>query len=107
MTDNVKKIIEILDKAVVFDTKVYDMTSLTPFYDFSIIASVKNSRQGNAAVDYLRKDAPLNGFTIRSISGHSDSRWFLVDLNDIVVHIFVGDERDRYNLDGLYSHNFR
>ena len=70
------------------------------------LSPVENSRQGNAAVDYLRKDAPLNGFTIRA-SAASDSRWFLVDLNDIVVHIFVGDERDRYNLDGLYSHNFR
>ncbi|HHU23973.1 MAG: ribosome silencing factor [Bacilli bacterium] len=107
MTDKVKKVIEILDKAVVSNTKVYDMTSLTPFYDFSIITSVNNSRQGHAGVDYLRKEAPLHGFTIRSISGHGDSRWFLVDLNEIVVHIFVGDERERYNLDGLYSHNFR
>ena len=28
----------------------------------------------------------------------------VVDLNDVIVHIFVGDERNRYNLDGLYSH---
>ena len=31
--------------------------------------------------------------------------WFLIDLDDVVVHIFVGDERRRYNLDGMYGDN--
>ena len=54
MTDNVKKIIEILDKAVVFDTKVYDMTSLA--VDFSIIASSKT----RVNTWTIAQNAPLN-----------------------------------------------
>ena len=55
------KVIEILNKAVVKDIRVYEMSSITPFYDYSIIASVSTARQGNAAVNYLKKDAEKAG----------------------------------------------
>ena len=35
------KVIEILNKAVVKDIRVYDMKDLTPFYDYTVIGSVK------------------------------------------------------------------
>ncbi|MCM1259716.1 MAG: ribosome silencing factor [Prevotella sp.] len=97
------KVIEILNKAVVKHICVYDMKTITPFYDYSVICSVNTGRQGSAAVNYLKKEAEQMGFTLRSASGSTESTWFLVDLNDIVVHIFVGDARERYNLDGMYG----
>lgn len=99
-----KGVVAILNKAVVEELKIYNMANHTPFYDFSIIASVNSSRQGSAAVDYLKKEAQTIGLTVRSASALPDSRWFLVDLNAIVVHLFVLDERQRFNLDRLYCH---
>lgn len=97
------EILKSLDKAVVSDIKVYDMKEKTPFYDYTVICSVNTSRQGAAAVDYLRDDAEKLGLWVRGYSSNPESAWFLVDLNEIVVHIFVGEERIRYNLDGMYS----
>lgn len=97
------KIIESLEKAVVTDIRVYDMKERTPFYDYTIICSVNTSRQGAAAVDYLRDDALNLGLWVRGYSSNPESAWFLVDLNEFVIHIFVGEERERYNLDGMYS----
>ncbi len=97
------KIIEILNKAVVKNIKVYDMKNLTPFYDYTIIGSVNTSRQGASAINYVKKEAENLNFKIRSFSSSSETTWFLIDLNDIVVHLFVGDERYRYNLDGMYG----
>ena len=99
------KVIEILNKAVVKSIKVYDVTSLTPFFDYSIVCSVNTSRQGNAAVNYLKKEAEMNGLTVKSFTTTSDTTWFLVDLTDIVVHLFVGEERIKYNLDEMYGNN--
>lgn len=96
-------VLKTLDKAVVTDVLVYDMKSYTPYYDYSVICSVNNSRQGNAAMNYLKKDAGELGIDVRCSSSMADTRWFLVDLQEVVVHIFVGDERQRYNLDGIYS----
>ena len=62
------KVIEILNKAVVKSIKVYDMKNITPFYDYSIVCSVNTARQGNAAVNYLKKEAEINGFIVRSFT---------------------------------------
>lgn len=99
------KVIEVLNKAVVKNIKVYDMKNLTPFFDYSIICSVNTSRQGAAAVNYLKKEADALGLTVRGFSSSNETTWFLIDLNDVVVHLFVGEERNRYNLDGMYGDN--
>ena len=99
----IKKVISLLEKAVVSDILVYDMKNLTPFYDYTIICSVNSNRQGNAAVNYLRKDAEKCELSVRGYHAGEDTKWFLVDLNSIIAHIFVGDERERYNLDGMYG----
>ncbi len=99
----VNRVIEILDKAVVTNVSVYDMREKTPFYDYSIICTVNSARQGAACVEYLKDDAAKLGLNVRGYNLGMESGWFLVDLNDIVVHIFVGNTRERYNLDSMYS----
>ena len=32
-----------------------------------------------------------------------ESKWLLIDLKEIVVHLFVGEERNAYGLDRLYA----
>lgn len=100
----IDELIKILDKAVVKDIKVYDTSSFTPYFDYVIIASASSARQGAACVNYLKKEAQTVGLDVKSFSSSSDTSWFLVDLNSVVVHVFVGEERARYNLDGIYSH---
>lgn len=97
-------VLKILEKAIVNDTVVYDVKSITPYYDYVVIASVNSNRQGAAAINYLKKDIIEFGGIVKSVSSSNDSGWFLIDLNDIIVHIFVGEERKHYNLDGLYFH---
>lgn len=100
----VEELLKILDKAVVTDVRVYDTTTYTPYYDTVIICSVNSNRQGSAAANYLKKEAPLLGYEVRSFNAGNEATWFLVDLNSAIVHIFVQDERRRYNLDGIYEH---
>ena len=99
-----KTTLDILSKAVVKDIIVYNMQTVSPFYDYFVIGSVNSNRQGNAAVNYLKKDLAEAGYKIKGFSSSSESGWFLVDAGEIVVHIFVGNERSVYNLDGIFSH---
>lgn len=101
ITNDLQKVIDTLNKTVVQNIVIYDMKTVTPFYDYTIIASCNSPRQGHASVDYLR-DLVKDGFNIRSYSAMPDALWYLVDLGNVVVHVFVGEERQRYNLDGLY-----
>ncbi|MBQ8293589.1 MAG: ribosome silencing factor [Bacilli bacterium] len=101
LTNDLQKVIDTLNKTVVYNMVVYDMKTVTPFYDYMIIASCSSARQGHASINYLR-DLAKEGFNVRSYSAMSDALWYLADLGNIVVHVFVGEERARYNLDGLY-----
>lgn len=82
----------------------YDVSTLSPFLDTMIIASTMNTRQNNAIVQNIKdrlREAGYDG-DIR-IEGEANSRWVLIDLKDIVVNLFVADERNVYGLDGLYA----
>lgn len=86
-----------------FDIKEYDTRSLTPFMDSMIVVSTTNIRQNNAIAQNIKDRLKENGFdgTIR-IEGNADSKWLLIDLKEIVVQLFVKDERQVYQLDRLY-----
>lgn len=86
-----------------FDIKEYDTRSLTPFMDSMIVVSTTNIRQNNAIAQNIKDRLKENGFdgTIR-IEGNTDSKWLLIDLKEIVVQLFVKDERQVYQLDRLY-----
>ena len=91
-----KDVIEVLEDVKVKDLKIYDFNKTSPFYDYFIIANV-NERQANAAANNLKqsfKDELLN------IEGKS-SGWVLVDLNDVVVHLFQAQDREFYGLDKM------
>ena len=86
-----------------FDIKEYDTRSLTPFMDSMIVVCTTNIRQNNAIAQNIKDRLKENGFdgTIR-IEGNADSKWLLIDLKEIVVQLFVKDERQVYQLDRLY-----
>ncbi len=103
MNEFVNAVVKMLEKAVVHDIIVYDMKNITPFYDYAIICSANSARQASAAINYIRKDITEVALDVRGYHSNSDTKWHLVDLGMIVVHVFVGDEREVYNLDGMYS----
>lgn len=102
------ELLDIVLKAVsekkALDIRVYDCRSLTPFMDTMIVASTLNIRQNNAIAQNIKDRLKENNFdqSIR-IEGDANSKWLLVDLGEIVVHLFVSDERSVYQIDRLYS----
>lgn len=86
------------------DIEVYDTTSVSPFMDSMIIASTDNVRQNNAVAQNIKDRLYEAGYDGDfKVEGTKESRWLLVDLKDIVIHLFVRDERNLYQLERLYS----
>lgn len=82
----------------------YDTKSLTPFVDHMIVASTTNLRQNNAIAQNIKdrlKEIGYKGFIHQE--GGQDSKWVLLDLGEVVVHLFVSEERQVYQLDRLYA----
>lgn len=89
----INKTISVLEKVNITDWKAYDLENTNPFYNYVIIATGTN-RQSNSILSYL-KDELKNAYEVKGIEGKG-SGWLLVDLGNLLLHIFDLDARDYY-----------
>ncbi|OGX23422.1 MAG: ribosome silencing factor [Omnitrophica WOR_2 bacterium RIFCSPHIGHO2_02_FULL_45_21] len=64
--------------------------------------TASSGRRAQAIVDAIREGLDKKGIQIRAQEGGEDSSWMLLDLLDIVVHIFNSQSREFYNLEKLW-----
>ena len=92
---------ESLDKVKATDVKIYDLRGISPLADFTVVATVEVARQANAVIEHMYDDVKNNKLKIKNVEG-KDTTWILVDLYDVILHIFTPEDRKNYDLDRLY-----
>ncbi|MDM5249400.1 MULTISPECIES: ribosome silencing factor [unclassified Lysinibacillus] len=85
------------------DIVVLNMQGISLLADYFIIAHGNSDRQVQAIARELQEVAVKEGFEIRRVEGFDGARWVLVDLGDVVAHVFHKDERAYYNLERLWG----
>ncbi|EKB53761.1 iojap-like ribosome-associated protein [Falseniella ignava CCUG 37419] len=81
---------------------VLDVRELTPVTDYFIIMHGRNGRQVKAIVDEIVECVHQAGYELLSVEGKQDGQWTLIDLNDVVVHVFLNTERELYGLERIW-----
>ena len=97
-------VIQAICEKKAMDVREYDCREITPFVDTMVVGTSNIFRHSYAIAKNIKdrlKEANLS-FEIR-IEGKSDSKWLLVDLGSVVVHLFVKEEREVYQIDRLYA----
>jgi ribosome-associated protein len=80
------------------------MEGLSSVTDYFIIASARNTQLVKAIADNIEKELFANeGITATNKEGYREGRWILMDFDSIVVHIFLEEERNFYNLEELWA----
>ncbi len=82
---------------------VIDMRTVNPFTDWFVIATARNLRHAASLADDLINEAEKAGFSVRTKEGEEGSTWILVDLNEVIVHIFTEEGRSQYRLENLWA----
>jgi ribosome-associated protein len=85
------------------DIKLLEVAKLTTVADYFVVCSVSNERQGRAIADELRVSMKAEGQRELSVEGIQDGRWILQDFGAVVVHVFLADHRNFYDLEGLWA----
>ncbi len=80
-----------------------DMQHLTPVADYFVICHGNNERQVQAIARSVKESLEENGQEIKRMEGFEQARWVLIDIGDIICHVFHKDERSYYNLERLWG----
>lgn len=79
-----------------------DMRNVSLVADYFVILHADSLRQVQAITDNIDQQAATLGIQAK-IEGQRDSNWFLIDLGDVIVHVFLKDARQFYNLEKLWA----
>lgn len=80
-----------------------DVTGLCGFTDALYVCHGDSTRAVQAILDALLEALREGGVTARHVEGRSSLQWVLVDLGDVMVHIFLKDRRGYYDLERLWA----
>lgn len=85
------------------DILALNMEGVSLLADYFLIVSGSTERQVQAIVDNIEEKVEAVGATVKSIEGKKGSRWILMDLGDVVIHVFTPEERANYNLEQFWQ----
>jgi ribosome-associated protein len=85
------------------DLLLLDVQQRTVIADYFVIATARNRRQLRAVADGIADDSAVVGRKTRRVEGTGSDRWVLLDLGDVVVHLFDSEGRTYYDLESLWA----
>jgi ribosome-associated protein len=86
------------------DVVVLEVGDVLVVADEFVIASASNDRLVKAIVDDVERLVAEAGFArpLR-VEGLDDRHWVLIDYGDVVVHVFLDETREYYELERLWG----
>ena len=67
-----------------------------------VIVTATSMRHGQGLADHVLQSARDENFEYLNMEGYVVGQWILLDLNDVVVHIFQSESRALFRLDDLW-----
>jgi ribosome-associated protein len=80
-----------------------DVRELSSFADVFVVATGRSDRQVRAIADSIEKAMKQAGSPPLGIEGYTEGRWVLIDVDDVIVHVFVPEARTHYDIERLWS----
>ncbi|MCB2210851.1 ribosome silencing factor [bacterium] len=85
--------------------QILDLRKLTTLADFFVIATGSVDVHTRAIVDHVERELRKSDDRIRplSVEGRQHLNWVLMDLGEVVLHVFQREARDYYQLEKLWG----
>ena len=84
------------------DVIIYDVREKSQFLSYYIVVSYSNESRLKKGVSVAEESLYNNNIVIDHKEGKNKSRWILIDGKEVVLQLFLKDERKRIDFDSLY-----
>ena len=94
---------EILSEKKAEQVVLLGIAEQSSFADFFVNATARNERQLMALANEVEDQLAKDGIIPKNIEGRQSSGWILMDYGDIVVNIFLQQQREMYQIEKIWS----
>jgi len=96
------EIIEELDNLKAKDIISIDIRKMSSLADFIIIATGRSSKHLDATASNIKTFLKIKDLGNFKPEGISEGGWVVLDIGDIIIHLFTEEVREVYNLEKLW-----
>jgi ribosome-associated protein len=101
--DIIEPIVEAIHARHGFNVRALDMSEFPLTMEVFLLASAETRNQARAISDLVTDTARSMGVRLHHREGYEEGGWILLDFGDLVVHVFVPQTREYYNLEMLWN----
>ncbi|MBS4176268.1 ribosome silencing factor [Lederbergia citrea] len=101
--DVLKAVVKAADDKRAEDIVVLNMQGISLIADYFVICHGNSDKQVQAIARELKAVAEEAGIDVGRLEGFDEAKWILVDMGDVIAHVFHRDERSYYNLERLWG----
>ena len=98
-TDIAHEILSVVSDKLGRDIVLLDLREVSGFTDYFVITTVDSARQMNALVEDVEIAVKTMECNVYKKEGTSNGGWMLLDLSDIVIHVFQEETRSHYDIE--------
>lgn len=95
--------VKVLDEKKAGDIKLLKIDKKTVIADYFVICTGNSATQIKSLADELEYKLGEAGVPYMRLEGGASNEWRVLDLKDIIIHIFSREARDFYKLEKLWA----
>jgi len=94
-----KKIVTLSEDKKAENLVALDVSNITSLSEYFVVCSASNLIQVKAIADNIKDNIDEHPW---KIEGYENGTWVILDYVDIVVHIFLNETREYYDLERIW-----
>ncbi|MFC1659285.1 ribosome silencing factor [Pseudomonadota bacterium] len=98
-----KVIVKQLEKLKIENIEIIDISGRSSLADYLIIGTGRSVKNIESAVELLNKELKKNDIIGIKPEGTSSTGWVILDIKDIIIHLFIEEVRIKYNIEEIFN----
>lgn len=97
------KMVSLLEDKKALDVSVLEIASKSSVADYFVLATGTSKTQIKSLADYVEETLEQEGIKPTHNDGREGGLWLVLDYDNVILHVFEQETRERYDLEKLWK----